>query len=174
MSDVLDQYNLLHERGSIMHSLRQYILAVTCITAACSVLQMLLAEGTAYSLIKMLSGLIISIAVLTPLIKEDIFQWDMQFESIVSDASVAIAEGQTVASEMVQERIKERTEEYILTKASDMDADITVSVELETEYPNKPEKLIIRGRASPYVKQQLAASISKDLGILEEDITWIS
>lgn len=174
MSDVFDQHNLLYERGSIMHSLRQYILAVTCITVACGVLQMLLADGTASSLVKILSGLIVSIAVLTPLIKEDIFRWDLRFESIVSDASAVIAEGQTVASEMVQQRIKERTEEYILTRASDVGADIIATVELETEFPNEPEKLKIRGAVSPYVKEQLTASISKDLGILEEDITWIS
>lgn len=157
-----------------MHSLRQYILAVTCITVACGVLQMLMTDGIFSSLIKMISGLIVSVAVITPLIKANTFQWDTRFESIVADASVAIANGQIIASEMVEQRIKNRTEEYILTKASDMDADIAASVELETEFPNEPVKLTIRGAVSPYVKQQLSASISKDLGILEENIIWIS
>lgn len=157
-----------------MHSLRQYILSVTCITVACSVLQMLLVEGTPASLVKMLSGVVISIAVLTPAIKEDIFQWDIRFENITADATAAIIEGQNIASEMVQQRIKERAEEYILTKASDIGADITASLELETEYPNEPEKVEIRGRVSPYMKQQIIAIISKDLDILEENIIWIS
>lgn len=157
-----------------MHSLRQYILSVICMTVACGILQILLTEGTAHSLVKILSGVIVSITVLTPLLKEDIFQWDMRFENIVADASAAIQEGQTAANDMVQQGIKERLEEYILTKASDIDADITVSVELETEYPNEPESLIIRGNVSPYIKQQFVTSISKDLGILEEDIAWIS
>ena len=157
-----------------MLSIQQYILSVTSITVACGVLQMLLADGTASSLIKIIASLTISIVVLTPLIKRDIFRWDMQFESIISDASEVIAEGQTVASDMVQQRIKERAEEYILTTASNMGADIKASVELESEFPNEPVRLIIQGSISPYVKQQLGASISKDLGILEENITWIS
>ena len=157
-----------------MLSIQQYILSVTSITVACGVLQMLLADGTASSLIKIIASLTISIVVLTPLIKRDIFRWDMQFESIISDASEVIAEGQTVASDMVQQRIKDRAEEYILTTASNMGADIKASVELESEFPNEPVRLIIQGSISPYVKQQLGASISKDLGILEENITWIS
>ena len=157
-----------------MLSIQQYILSVTSITVACGVLHMLLVVGTASSLIKSIASLTILLVALTPLIKRDFFRWDMEFESIISDASEVIAEGQTVASDMVQQRIKERTEEYILTTASNMGADIKTSVELGSEFPNEPEKIIIQGSISPYVKKQLGASISKDLGILEEDITWIS
>lgn len=157
-----------------MSALRQYILAVACMTVACGVLQMLLTNGTVSSLVKIISGLVVSISVFSPLIKENLFHWNMQFESIVSDASEAIAQGQMIASEMVQQRIKERTEEYILTKASEMGADISPWVELKSEFPNEAEKVTIEGSITPYVKKRLVALISKDLGILEEDITWIS
>lgn len=157
-----------------MHSLRQYILTVICVATACGILQMLLSDGTAASLVKLISGLVVSISILSPLIKEEIFQWDLRFEEIMSDSSAVILQGEATASELIQKRIKEETEAYILTKASDMGVDIGLAVELGNEYPNVPEKLTIYGDVSPYVKRQLTATISKNLGIPEENQIWIS
>ena len=174
MSDVFHQYDLFYERGVIVHSLRQYILTVICITVSCGILQMLLTDGIAASLVKLISGLVISVSVLSPLINEEVLQWKLMFEDIVSDSSVVISNGETAASELVQQRIKEGTEAYILTKASNMGVDIRLNVELGNEYPNAPEKLTIYGNVSPYIKRQLSATISNDLGIPEENQIWIS
>ena len=157
-----------------MQSIRQYILAVVCITTACGILQMLITDGPTASLIRLISGLVVTVSILSPLIKEEVFQWDLRFEGIMADASVAISDGKKVASDELQQRIKEGTEAYILTKASDMGVDIRVCVELDSEYPNAPEKMTVYGDVSPYAKQQLSATISKELGIIEENLIWIA
>lgn len=157
-----------------MDAIRQYILSVICMAIVCGIVQMLFPSGTVASVVKILSGLIVTIAVLSPLLQEKVLQWDLTFESIVSDGEAAVAEGQTAAEDALAQLIKEETQTYILNKASALGADITVEVQLRSEYPNEPASVTVRGAVSPYVKQQLANCLSQELGIAEEDQIWIS
>lgn len=170
---VLDQHNLFYEGNCIMESIRQYILSVICVAVVCGVLQMLLAEGTAAALVRIISGLIVTITVLSPVVDENLLQWSVRFDHIMSDVDMAVTEGQTTASDLLKQRILKDTETYILTKAADLGASISVSVTLASDYPNAPESVIIKGEVSPYAKKQLEAYLAKDMGILEENQIWM-
>ena len=157
-----------------MDSIRQYILSVICMVIVCGVLQLIFQEGANASLIKLISGLIVTITVLSPLLKDKILQWDLTIENIATDGGLAVEEGERVAENALTGLIKEKTQTYILTKASEMGTDVTVDVEVQEMYPNTPKAVTIKGKVSPYVKQQLANCMRQDLGIAEEDQIWIS
>lgn len=157
-----------------MGSLRAYILSVICAAVICGILQMLVPKGTVSTLIKVITGLVVVITALSPFINEEIFRWDLQFDRIVSDGSAAITAGQDAASELLKERIKEETESYILTKASAMGITLAAEVEVASDFPNAPERVILNGNVSPYGKQQLTSYLSSELGIPEENQKWIS
>lgn len=157
-----------------MGSLRAYILSVICAAVICGILQMLVPKGTVSTLIKVITGLVVVITALSPLINEEILRWDLRFDRIVSDGSAAITAGQDAASELLRERIKEETESYILTKASAMGLTISAEVEVASDFPNAPERVTLNGHITPYRKQQLASYLSSELGIPEENQKWMS
>lgn len=157
-----------------MDSVRQYVLSVICVVIVCGILQLLLHSGMSASVAKFLSGLIVTITVLNPLLGDDLLHWDSAFEEISVSGELAVAEGEAAAQNLLIQHIKEKTRTYILTVASQMGADVSVEVQLQKEYPNAPQTVTIKGAVSPYVKQQLAACLRQDLGIAEEDQIWIS
>lgn len=157
-----------------MDTVRQYILSVICIAVVCGVLQMLIPKGTAAALFKVISGLAVTITVLSPIVNEQMLQWDYSFEHMVSDGTIAASDGQRAAGDLLKQHIREDTEAYILSKASDWGASIVVNIELASEYPNAPVAATMKGNISPYAKKQLSASLTGDLGIPEEKQIWIS
>ena len=72
---------------------------------------------------------------------------------------------------MRAEIIKQRTEAYILDRASAMDAQIKVSVSLGKD--GIPKSVRITGRISPMNRSRLTDVIAADLGIPREQQEWI-
>lgn len=157
-----------------MDALRQYVLSIVCVVIVCGVAQNLLRDSTVASLVKVVCGMVISVVVLLPIVREDVFHWDLAFEHLNSERLFAVSEGENIAEDLRKQHIKEQTEAYILSKASDLGANIIVSVDLAEEHPNAPESVTIQGEISPYAKQRIAANVAGDLGISEDKQTWIS
>ena len=174
MYDLYNQHDLLHERGSIVDSVRQYILSVLCVVVVCGLSQALFTKGTVHELIKWIGGLAVTVTVLNPLVKGDIFQWDIAFSDFQVNKEIAIEEGLQFGEEALSARISESTCAYILKEASDMSANIEVEIELQEAYPYRPDSVKIHGTVSPYIKQQLSGLLDRELGITEEQQIWIS
>lgn len=170
---AVDQYDLFYKGSCIVEALREYILSVICTAIVCGVLQILVPNGTSATLSKMISGLVITISVLSPVMNDHIIDWDNQFDHIISDSIFAVSAGENVASDLLKERIIKDTETYILTKASELGANLSAKVDLSSEYPNQPIAVTMKGNISPYLKKQLTANIVTELGIPEEKQIWI-
>ena len=157
-----------------MDSVRQYVLTVVCMVIVCGVVQMLCASGTAAAHVKLISGLMVAITIMRPLIQERIFVWDDYFAPISSNGEQMILDGQAAAENALAQLITDKTQTYILNKASDLGADIAVEVFLKDEYPMEPMSVTITGTVAPYVKQQLTECIRRELGIAKENQIWTS
>ena len=153
-----------------MDGVRQYILSVICAGVLCGLAQMVCGGA----LIKLLCGLIVTIKVLQPLSMDIMIQWDTMFEGILADKEAVVQEGKARANESLSEIITQRTQAYILTKASELGVSISAEVQLENDYPYLPEAVVVRGAVSPYVKQQLEQYMQQELGIAKDDQIWIS
>lgn len=157
-----------------MEAVRQYILSVVCMVMICGVAQVLFSVGSAGTILKIICGLLVTITVLRPVIKDRMFAWDENFSLMSENGEMAVSEGQLAAEKSLAQLITDKTRTYILNKASQMGADIAVEVVLNSEYPFEPVHVTIKGTVSPYVRKQLAQCISNELSIAEDDQIWIS
>lgn len=152
-----------------METLRQYILSVICAAILCGLLQMLF-HG---SVMKLIAGLFVTIAAISPILKGEL-QLDMNWEDITVSSQWAIKEGEDAAFSVMSEHIKTQMQSYILSKAEELDANICVEVELSDDTLPAPAAVTVQGVVPPYTKKQLAEYMKRELGIEEEQQRWIS
>lgn len=172
MSDVSDQYHLFHERCDVVAFLRQYIYSVICVAIVCTIGQHM--AGGKNGNVKFATGLILIIAVISPLVNIDRISFDNIYPQITENGNWIVAEGKQIAMEEASGYIREQTESYILNVASELGANIRVNVDVSKEEPMIPVSVHISGKVSPYAKECLKDSIRMDLGISEENQVWIS
>ena len=73
---VSHQYDLLYERSRLVDTIRQYVLSVICIVICCGVLQLAVPKGTVGTLFRVISGLAVTITVLSPLLNGKMLYWN--------------------------------------------------------------------------------------------------
>lgn len=157
-----------------MEEIRQYFLSVIAMSLLCGIAQLFFAGSNLDSIVKLVTGLMITIAVVSPVVRNQDFNLGSYLESISFDGSWVVMEGQEAAQHATSERIKQQTESYICDKAAEIGAVITADVTLDEQEPPMPSQVTVRGTVSPYVKKQLKFYLQKELGIIEENQLWIS
>lgn len=156
-----------------MEGIREYLLQVTAAALLCGVAVGFLGKkDTLGAVIKMLAGIFMALAVVGPWV-------DIRLDSLLDitenfslSASAAAASGENSAREAMAEIIIEETRSYILDKAEELGATLTVEVTLNGEDFPAPCGVKLSGNISPYGKQVLSEAIEKDLGISTEEQTW--
>ena len=157
-----------------MEGIRGYLLSVCAAAILCGILQsMLPGKGSSAALLRLVSGILMTLVVISPLrtLRLDEVQW--VWDSILAESAALVSEGERSAEESVSAIIKQRTEAYILDKAAAYGADVTVEVGLSGDAVPVPNWARISGNLSPYLKSVLSAQIAEDLGIAKEQQTWI-
>lgn len=156
-----------------MDGLRQYIISITAAAILCGILTGFFGKkGTISAVVKLLSGLFLALTVIRPWIQLEINDLSDFLDSISVSSSDAVQAGKTSAEDALRERIKAKTEAYILDKATAWDAELTVEITLSEADPPVPCAVCLSGRVSPYAKVQLSKMLEEDLGIAKEDQTW--
>lgn len=156
-----------------MDTIRQYILSVICVVIMCGLIQMIFPCGES-SLIKLITGLVVTVAVISPVLTPGNFSLGIYLDQISADGQWAVRDGEQAAIQTASEIIKEASETYILDKAAEFGAEVTVDVRLSEDTPPVPTEITVKGTVSPYIKKQLTAYIQDELGIAEENQIWIS
>ena len=156
-----------------MNSLYQYVLSVICTVMLCGTVRILFC-GEENPTIKMLTGLVITVVVLTPLLDDVEIPLQSFMNEISIDSEAAVEDGTLAARMATNEFIKEKTETYILNKASELGANIGVDIVLSDDDIRVPAQITVSGTLSPYTKQKLSACIYNELGIPEDEQIWIS
>ncbi len=155
-----------------MGRIQEYLLAVTGAAIICSVVMRLMPKaGTAAAIGKMICGVFLAVTVISPLAKLELQYFDDITTDYRLEASKAVEEGKQQAAAEYQKVIIEKTEAYILDEAQAMGLTVQVTVSLSDTFA--PEKITLKGNASPYARKQLEAVIVRDLGIAKENQTWI-
>lgn len=155
-----------------MGTLREYLLSVSVAAMLCGIASRFLGKKGSAAITRVLLGVFLTVTVLLPLGKLDMSildQWQLDFSA---DAQAAIAEGKSEAQNRLADIIKEQTRSYILQRAEQLGADITVSVELSDQTLPQPVSVRIRGTLSAQQKQSLCTIITQELGIAKENQQW--
>lgn len=171
MPVTVDQHSLLYERGRLM--VRQYILSVLAVSLIISLVNAFISKDSAQSkLIKMISGFVLIITIISPFSNFKIGNIEDIFDDLELNPNQIISEGEIIADLTSRDIIKERSEAYILDKASDMGLTVEVEVTLNDTVPSSPYSIEITGNISPYSKMQLSKIITTDLAIPEDRQKW--
>lgn len=154
-----------------MDGLRDYLLSVTAAAILCSLIKNLLPGKTAATqLIHVLCGVFLAFSLISPVLQLDPEQLFLSDGSFAADAQAAASMGEKEAADALCAVIKERTEAYILDKATGMDVSVEVEITLQDLIPSG---VILRGAVSPYVRSTLSEWITQQLGIPKEAQEWI-
>ena len=131
-------------------------------------------KGSVHSAVKLITGIALTVTVISPLVHLDDLNFSSVLDIISADGQWAIEDGEKAAFNQISESIKEESESYILNKANALGMQITADVSVEASMPPVPRQVTITGTISPYGKAQISRFIMEDLGIAEEDQLWIS
>ena len=156
-----------------MEQLRTYLVGVVMTALICSIIPLLIQNGTAKELCKLVCGLVMTITVVAP-VRNLGNPISFPMNGILSDYAAAYAsEGETQARRAMADIIKAETEAYILDKANEMGMEISVEVSLcDEEFP-VPEAAIITGSLTPNAQNRLQELLQSQIGIAKENLKWI-
>lgn len=158
-----------------MSNLKQYLLTVIFAAIIIGFAQGILGKKSTFkSAIGLLSGLYLLLTVLTPFKAGNFWQdYSNFFDEVNLDAEHEVASGQLATQAELERIITEQTESYICDKATEMGAQLDVSV--ETDAVNSlpmPVAVTLEGSISPYAKSKMKEIIKNDIGIPEEQQEW--
>lgn len=156
-----------------MDAIRNQLLGIVAAAIICGIVTRLLGEkGTQGALAKMICGLFLMFTVIRPIADlrigniTDIADW------YSAEADQAVSAGTSMTRNALRESIKAQSEAYILDKAEQMNAELTVRIELSGDDIPIPQSIRLTGKVSPYSKNRLQTIIEEDLGIDKEHQEW--
>ena len=156
-----------------MTDLRSYFLSVISAALITAIVRRLMGDkGSAAAVCKLMSGLVLTFTVLSPLVNLNLSGMNGFTDAYAYDAQQAVTFGTQISADALEKSIKEKTEAYILDKAKQYDAELSVQVMLTDETIPKPKSVVISGNISPYAKNALQNIIRTDLGVDKEYQIW--
>lgn len=155
-----------------MNALREYALSIIVTALSSSIILGLLQETQAKNLAKMVCGMVLTITVVAPLWKLDLSYPEKIGAMITDSAGSAAEQGEELSREAWETCIIQKTEAYILDKAAEFNARITVQVSLSEGSPPVPFGVVLSGDVSEYEKRQLEEVLQTQLGIAKERLEW--
>lgn len=156
-----------------MNTVYRYLLCVICMVVLCGIIRILF-SGHHHSVMKLVTGLAVTVVMLSPILEVTSYPLDMDFRKYLEDSDISVQEGIDSAKRVSSEYIKSKSETYILNKAEEMGAHVSIDIALSDAELPVPEQITLRGTVPPYVRQQLADCIQNELGIAEDGQIWIS
>ncbi len=157
-----------------MESIRQYLITIASAAIICGMVTAFFGKKSSYSaVIKLLTGIFMAVAVISPWIKLQFSDISEYIQGISLDGENISVQGENIAHDEFQSIIKAQAEAYILDKAAFMGVDITVDITLCDCDPPTPQSVTIKGAVSPFAKSSLQDYISSQLGIPKENQIWI-
>ena len=129
-------------------------------------------KSTVGTLIRVMSGLLLSIVILSPAVNWNFDAVMTYAASFEETAALAAESGSKLATEEAGLIIKEELSAYILEKAAQLHADLRVDISLTKDVIPVPESITLRGNISPYAKQKLQKILEEELGITKERQIW--
>ena len=157
-----------------MEGLRQYVVMLTAVSLICGILISFLGEkGPAAGLGKLVIGIVLVIAAVSPLTGIRIQSWNFWLDDLRQEGESVAAEGAEKALDARIRLIKAGAAEYIHDTARDLGAEVEAVVEVSADDLPRLNAVTLRGKAGAYTRQRLEERIAADLGIAKENMEWI-
>lgn len=156
-----------------MEAIREYLIGVTAAALLCAITAKLQTKGMAASVIRLLCGVVMALAVVAPWMDIRLDTLTDFATDIQANAESIAAEGKNDASQAIRDIISQQTRTYIMDKAESLGLSVTVDVTLSQDDTPVAQSVTITGSVSPYSKKLLSTYIADTFGIAAEAQTWI-
>lgn len=157
-----------------MSALTKYLYGILCAAVICTVITALTPKSkSAGKLIRMLCGLFLLLSILKPIGNIDLSNIGDFADSLQTDSERIVAQGVEASAQSLRSVIKEECEAYVMEKAMQMGAEISVEIVIAEGNTPVPTDATVTGTVSPYAKQRLAVILAEDLNIPKERQKWI-
>ena len=156
-----------------MNQIREYLLSVCCAALLLSLISALVPKGNVKRYVNFIGSLLIVLAVIVPIKNIDsedlakaISEFSFQYDDAKSDIEVK-------NRELIEQIIMKECAAYILDKAEQIGASVTVELQMseDMEYPF-PVSIVVSGQVSEEKQKILERIIADDLGIPKERQGW--
>ena len=153
-----------------MEELRTYLIRIVIAAMVTGAASALCSSSGVKRVVRLCGGVCLALLVLGPLLHLDLDAVTRQFEALQTSGQQFSQSGVQTAQQQLQQIISEQTATYILDKAGELGAEVTVRVETRTGQDGVPVPWAadLTGRRSP----ALEACIAEDLGIPAERQVW--
>lgn len=151
--------------------LRTYIINIATVALIGGILIDLLKNGFGKEFVRLIYGLLLTLAILLPVSNIELNHFEAYAEPIFADGECFSSAGEEMAQQALNDIIKQETETYIQNTAAGYGAVLTVDVILKEGIPYS---VVLEGNISPYAKTQMAMTLQRDLNISKENQQWIS
>ena len=156
-----------------MDGIRGYLVGVAAAAILCGIVNSLIGtKGTVGVAIKLLTGLLMLLAVVRPWTSISLDGFFRLTEEIGSDGADFVASGELLAQDAYKDSIIQQTEAYILEEAKTLGCELIVEVILSDEEIPVPYRVRLTGEVSPYAKGKISTMLTDTLGIQREEQIW--
>lgn len=157
-----------------MNGIREYLITVLSASIISAIVIHITGKNQLYSsIIKLVTAVFLSVCLVGPLLKLELQDISEHINSIDTDAQSIVSDVNDSVKKETELIIIERTQAYIEDKAALYGAEINASVTITNPESFVPDLVVLKGSISPYGKRALSQIIKDDLGIPEENQTWI-
>ena len=158
----------------MMQALGRYILSVTASALALGIFNCIFNKNnTVGALIRLMGGIWMIFVVVSPVERVDL---EMVLDAIGNVNVISqkpLEDGSREAEKAFRGIISEQTQAYIMDKASQLNLQVDVAVQLSDEDPPIPISIQIRYQGDQSRISDLSNIIAEELGIPREDQEWI-
>lgn len=154
-----------------MDSVRSYLLSVVAVCMLAVLANVLVKQSSIQKVVRLITGLLIVLVVLAPLLSVDIEALGEQLLAL-TEGSYDSAEVENNYQNRLRQNIKETTEQYIENKATELGAYIQAEVTLSDEEYPIPSHVRIIGSLNYEQIQALTGYLTNSLGIAPEQQEW--
>lgn len=157
----------------MMAELRGWILGVVAVGLLVSICQSLSPAGKPQKVSRFCGGLLLFLAVVTPITQWDIAGGVQAFQAYCADLTASEAEVTQAGQTVLETQVCQRVSEYIQEQAQALGVTVTVSVTCETqEGIPVPAAVTLTGSLSDAQRQRLTQRIQADFQLREEQIQY--
>lgn len=155
----------------MIEGIRNWVMSVVAVGLLVSICQGLSPGGKTQKVSRLCGGLLLFLAVVTPLTRLDVTGALEEFQSYCARLSEPAEPMAKTSSELTRELVATQTERLVRTRAKELGARVSVSVNCgERDGLPVPESVTITGAISPAQKEKLRRWITKTFDIAPEHI----
>ena len=157
-----------------MGDLSGYLYGIICVAVICAVITTIAPKSKATGkVVQMLTGLILLFSILKPIKNIELGRIGDFTDDLSMESQRIIAAGVESSVQTLRGVIKQKCESYVMEKAKQLGADISVEIEIAEGNNPIPTAVKVTGTVSPYVKERLSGILVSDLNIPREQQKWI-